>query len=523
MDMYTRAKNSFLKFSKFPYRDYQEDIIEFAHKSTKRFTVIEAPTGIGKTLCGMVLGRLFGSSIYCVHSKTLQTQVSDDFTGIPILWGRANYPCALFEDMTADACGGSAKTCETIDECEYHKAKERAATSNLAVLNYHYYLTEVNYVGRFSGRECLVVDEADALESVLASFIGINLSHAAIREFGINAPDYKTTSSVHALDAWKSWALETRDSMLLRYNELERFVGKNEIKTTAQIEAIKKMNQISSGMSKLKKFHDYVDVSWLYEEKDNKYGKSMHFNPTWISPALANDCIWKHAKRFVLMSATFPYLPILAKLLGIKQDEIAYRQYPSVFPAENRQVKYSIAGNLVYKEMKTEIPKVMTRVKEIINDTKHKGEKGLIHTVSYKLAEEIMKIKDKRLVSHLGDTDRAAVIEHFKSSDKPLILVSPSMDRGISLDDDLCRFIIWLKAPFLSLADKMVAARLYGSGHLGNMWYKSMMLLSIVQGCGRGVRSDTDYSTTYLLDEQIRKAMIDNPNMVPKWFREAIW
>lgn len=108
------------------------------------------------------------------------------------------------------------------------------------------------------------------------------------------------------------------------------------------------------------------------------------------------------------------------------------------------------------------------------------------------------------------------------NSREPLILVSPSMERGVSLDDSLCRFIIWLKAPYLSMADKLVGARLYGS-QIGNIWYKSQMLLSIVQGCGRGVRSDTDYCTTYLLDDQIRKAISKNPGMVPGWFREALW
>jgi Rad3-related DNA helicase len=78
-----------------------------------------------------------------------------------------------------------------------------------------------------------------------------------------------------------------------------------------------------------------------------------------------------------------------------------------------------------------------------------------------------------------------------------------------------------VKAPFLSLADKMVSARLYKSS-VGNLWYKSDALMTVVQGCGRGVRSKEDKCVSYILDRQIVKLLGDNPGMVPKWWRDAI-
>lgn len=520
MTRYQEIKDQFPKFRGKPFRDYQEDIIEFAHKSRKKIVVIEAPTGIGKTLCGMVMGRAMGRSIYTVHSKTLQTQTSKDFPGVPMLWGRNNYTCDLDPRLTADTCI-NPKKCPVSDSCEYTYQKKLAIASGLCILNYHYLLTELNYVGAFAGRDTIIIDEADSLENVLSGFVSINLPSSMISKFKVEPPRFKTTSSSKSIEDWKMWSGMLRDKMDREVRYLAPFLGDGEAITDKQAEVAKQISQLQGQISKLCIFEENVDETWLYEERDTKYGKTFHFNPTWITESMADKFLWRHARKFVLMSATFPYVPVLCKVLGMKPADVEYKQYPSIFPVEHRQVKYAVAANLVYKEMEHETPKAISKVKEIL--AKHPNEKGLIHTVSYKLAKAVMEIGDPRLVTHQNDIDRAATIKLFKDTKHPLVLVSPSLERGVSLDDDLCRFIIWLKAPFLSLNDKLVGARLYGGGAIGNIWYKSMMLLSIVQGCGRGVRSDTDYSTTYIIDEQIRKAISDNPAMVPQWFREAVW
>ncbi len=101
------------------------------------------------------------------------------------------------------------------------------------------------------------------------------------------------------------------------------------------------------------------------------------------------------------------------------------------------------------------------------------------------------------------------------------VFVSPSSIRGVDLPDDLCRFIIIAKAPFQSLADKLVSARVYGSG-LGAFWYRAICAQDIVQASGRGVRHKEDYCTTYLLDKQMEKLVVDNQNLFPRYWMEAV-
>ena len=76
------------------------------------------------------------------------------------------------------------------------------------------------------------------------------------------------------------------------------------------------------------------------------------------------------------------------------------------------------------------------------------------------------------------------------------ILVGPTLNEGIDLPGDDCRFIIILKVPYPSLGDKLVKEKI----KLFPLWYNSTTSNEIIQGIGRGVRYDGDWCVTYILD-----------------------
>jgi Rad3-related DNA helicase len=125
------------------------------------------------------------------------------------------------------------------------------------------------------------------------------------------------------------------------------------------------------------------------------------------------------------------------------------------------------------------------------------------------------------MIAH-GYTDRASLFEKFKMTEGA-IWASPSSARGIDLPDDLCEFIIWLKAPFLNLRDPQVSERVNGSGKFGKLWYASNAAQTIIQGCGRGFRHPDDACTVYLLDENIDRLLNQKkPNLFPNWFQGLV-
>jgi Rad3-related DNA helicase len=135
------------------------------------------------------------------------------------------------------------------------------------------------------------------------------------------------------------------------------------------------------------------------------------------------------------------------------------------------------------------------------------------------MAKRIMSLNHPRMISH-NSYDKVEVLEGFERSND-LVLVSPSSTRGVSLDGDKCRFIIIAKAPFPDLGDKLVSSRFYSSG-FGRTWYLSMAIQDIIQGSGRGVRSKEDYCTTYILDSEAVRIVINNKRLIPDYWWEAV-
>lgn len=511
------VKNGYSNFDGKDFRAYQKDAVEYILESKKKVTVACLPCGAGKSLIGTVAAGVSGGGTYLVHSKALQVQLQEDFPELPILWGRGNYPCLRSEGRVscAECSHSSGSVCRNkAGRCEYVMAKRYALQAPVRILNYEYWITEANYVGGFGNEDLVIVDEADALENVMAKFVGLEFSQGMMRNLGIQTPKYKTTSSEKSLDEWRSWARTAIFKVLRKIADLTIQMKGEEVEP----ELIRRKEKLTGILRKLNMFMECVDDTWLYDEKEWDGKKSISFRPTWVTKELAERYVWGHGRKFVLMSATFPPLPVLAKVLGLSMGDIAYREFPSTFPAENRPIILNPVANLVYAEMEVESEKVVEEVKRLLEF--HKQEKGLIHTVSYKLARMVLDIGDPRLVSHNGN-DKILAVEDFKNSPEPLVMVSPSSERGISLDGDKCRWIVWVKAPYLNLRDKLVSARLYKSP-VGNLWYKSSTLMTVVQGCGRAVRSKDDYAITYLLDQQIVKLLTENPGLVPGWWKEAI-
>lgn len=516
-----KAKDSFPRFKGKPFRKNQEMAIERVMECKKKVLVLCAPCGSGKSLIGMTAGRALEDLLYMVHSKALQYQIKDDFSPhIQMMFGRENYKCLKNSKGDCSVCLHSrSHPCHLRHACLYDVQKKKVLQSNIRVLNYSYFLHEANHVGKFGGNQLTIIDEADSLEGILADYIGLSIPGRTMERLGIVHPRRKTNSAKDYSSIWSEWALDSKAKIVARMKALDGMLESMDSNTPVEVivSTMKSMGRLKTILNSMDTFMEDMENGWIYEDKvGGKDGVS--FKPVWISEKLAEKSLWGHSDRFVLMSATFPPLPVLGKLLGCKVSDMEYLEIPSTFSEDNRRVMVQGGHDLSYKTIDDSLPRVLDEISVILD--RHKNEKGLIHTVSYKVNEAVMGIGDKRLITH-NARDKMEKLTEFKKSSRPLVLVSPSSERGISLDDDLARFIIFVKAPFLNLKDKMVNARLYGN-KFGAYWYASNMLLTVIQGCGRACRSDRDWCVTYCIDSQIKKAMLSHPSMMPEWFRDAV-
>ena len=126
-------------------------------------------------------------------------------------------------------------------------------------------------------------------------------------------------------------------------------------------------------------------------------------------------------------------------------------------------------------------------------------------------------IRSSRILVH-DSTNRDEVLKKHLNSDKPTILLSPSMTEGVDLQEESSRFQIVCKVPYPYLGDKLVKKRM----NKWDWWYPLQTAKTIVQSVGRSIRSNEDFAVTYILDENWNYFYSRNKNIFPEDFRKCL-
>ena len=475
--------------------------------------LLDAPTGVGKSLIAATVQKLLDKQVvYVCTTKQLQDQLLKDFPYARTLKGRGNYPCAkypkMFPRVTAEDCTKStARPCEVEEQCAYIASNSAALSSPLAVLNTSYFLTEANFVEGFSGLDYLVIDEFDTTEEILMGFVEVLITQKQLDQLELQPPRFKTK-----FESWIEWTRGALDILEPRLISIKRELESSW--ATTDFDLMREEKMLARLVGKLRFFIKEVDKNWVWFPGEDRWS----FKPVWIAK-YAHTNLWKHSKQVLGMSATILDRFQVSRNTGLEFENVEYMQLSSPFPKENRPVYYEPCANVINKEMDSALPALTKRIKVLFE--KHSDEKILLHTVSYRVAKYLKEnLRSERIMTHDLKT-RAQVLENFKTTKRPMVLLSPSMDRGVDLPDEECRVVIIAKVPYPDLGDPQINKRVHASQD-GSRWYAHKAVSKIIQMSGRAVRSETDHAVTYILDEQFKRIYGEHKMMFPPWFREAL-
>ncbi len=193
---------------------------------------------------------------------------------------------------------------------------------------------------------------------------------------------------------------------------------------------------------------------------------------------------------------------------------------PSSFDFEQSPVWFLNKFKMSFKEKDISFNHLKNIIYSICS-TKFSEEKGMIQTGSYNFAKQLYEgapydVK-RRMLVYNGSREKTTMIEIHKMS-KDTILVGPTLNEGIDLPGDDCRFIIIMKIPYPSLADKLVKEKI----KLFPLWYNSTTSNEIIQGIGRGVRYNGDWCVTYILDACFMNLYLSTKDQYPEILQKRI-
>jgi ATP-dependent DNA helicase DinG len=570
------------KFSRFEHEQWPtiEKVIE-AFDAGFKVVMLDAPTGSGKTLIAEAVRRIMGvRAIYTCTTKTLQAQVMkpDDFGAYAkIVMGRRNYPTLNNPAVTAEDCtmkkrslpacekcpgwtaernwrtdkverkmAGQTSLVELEDDgvvayhcnnchpafmCPYEIAKREAGMARLAVLNTAYFLAENTYNQRktpFKNWPLVILDEADRLEEELMRFVEVEISPRVRKQLGIGLPAKKTDD-----EEWVRWLIEEvvpaiqaglKDLIDTAHDELDLIRKRKTL--TRLLDSVQWLISIPEKEEGAEVDPEPVLQSgWVYTgyEKKEDYQATVTFKPVEVGE-LAQQFLWRHAQKFLIMSASFVSAEDTAAELGLAEGEWTVITMPSTFPAIQRPIFPVDVASVTNKTKETAYPLIARSIEKILD--RHDGERVLVHTVSYDLGNTMLAhLTRTRHRSHIytytSAENRAGALRRYLEDPRG-VLLAPSFDRGVDLPKDDCRVIIIPKVPFGNLGDKQISTRFWGTGKRGKVWYKKKAIQTLCQMTGRGMRSVDDSCVTYVLDSEFDRLYAEARRMFPAWWSEGI-
>ena len=510
----------------FPFkrpRDAQlETISEIRQAIVKgyRYIVLEAGTGTGKSAIATTLANMSESSYILTVTKQLQDQYLRDFNSFKLVKGRANFQCKSYlEDNVHQSCEEGKCIVEGFNcpysiknenppTCHYYAQKYDALNAKNVIANYHYMFLELNYVEDFTKRELLICDEAHNLESMLMSQLKLEFAKSDLYEY----IKYELSDdTVHDLNKgnYNDWIIFIEEIKSSYINELSKIENLNKPVLLEKISALKqKINDCNRFVENI----NYDPDSWIIDYDEEL--ETLEFKPIKVDNYAVNT-LFDFADVSLFMSATILDYELFAKWLGIDPSEIYAIRRKTPFDNARNPIIVSNEYNLSKSYIKLNAPKTIKLIEDILAN--HENEKGIIHTVSSECMSFIMSnVKSNRLIAH-NTKNRSEVLEEFKKSDEALVLVSPSMDEGVDLPGDECRFQIVYKIPYPDLGSKQVKSRIA----LDSEWYDYKTSLRLVQTHGRGMRFEDDYCKTYFIDNRLKNYVLTS-KFVPEDLKELV-
>lgn len=516
--------------------------VEKAFARGKKFVICCAPTGTGKSFLGKTLANLsspptsayvnlinsydafrqdysgnytheadarkepaFGTFTLTI-TKSLQDQYVKLFEDGKLLKGKTNYQCQVDTNFDVESApcvlvNKLKEDCWSKNICPYYTARNTALTDKFSILNYKMFLSLPDHVKR---KNFIICDEASELEDELVRRFSAFIEYDKLKNYDVSVVPLVTDSTQKV----RVWLYD----LIFHLSEIINTLQNRQTKKITNLSPIDKIK-----IRYLKNlYNNLVIIESLWDECEfvvEKDSQRASFTPLKVDKL--SKYIFDYGENILLMSATIIDHKNFAKTLGIKDYE--YVEVDSTFESSKSPIYVTSKNKLNYKTIKTELPEIVNKIKQICDF--HKDAKGVIHTHTMEITEYIKtRLNGERFLFRELASKNEDILKEHSSSSKPTVLVSPSLSFGIDLKDELARFQIIVKLPYLPLSSKRVK-KLF---ELDKNWYIDKMLNAMVQATGRATRSKNDYSVTYILDGNIVDVIKTHKDRLPKYFIDRI-
>ena len=513
--------------------------INFAIGEGYKNIILEAGTGIGKSAIATTLANMYEDSYILTMTKQLQEQYLDDFDEMLVeIKGRGNYKCNY--KGSCDFCIKAEYNLRRCSNCEYQLAFKRATEAKNVITNYDYlyYAGVANPI--LDSRELLILDEAHNLERKMLMLSSSELNREYIStKFGIDIfePLMHSSKSFNELKRNSEYWVRLCDDLI---KECKKRIKKIEGDANKSVQVT--LDEFENDPSKYSNF-DYVEKQNLEQDiktfagiglglaheeliidlpnRDSILNNEMDISAEFKPFSVADDTqnLLGMGNVCIFLTGTLGSKDKFCEWNNINPEETYYIYEKSPFDVEKRPIYADFVGNMSGRRRgKTpnwKNKRAINKLNELLS--RHKNEKGVIHTSSNEQAFWIMdKLRDDRLV-FVGGEDRNHTLKDFTKSKENTVLIGASIKDGVDFKGDLCRFQIVFKIPYPQLNEQVKYRKA-----LDPKWFYYQTVMALMQAYGRGIRDMDDWCVMYIIDSSFKQLVEYNRGFFNEYFLEAI-
>ena len=562
--------------------------------------LVEAGTGTGKTLAYLIPAVLSGQRVVIsTGTKNLQEQLF--YKDIPLLRkamkvpftaclmkGRANYLCLtrfaqfamqpsfrVFEEAShfdavrrwaemsktgdraeipgapesldfwkgisarSENCTG--KECPEFERCYVTKLRQRAADSDIIIVNHHLLFADLmvregSYGEVIPDYDYLVLDEAHQIESVVTQYFGVTVSTTGVEEL---ARDTEAAWETHATGSHLSQArIEIRRLRSVAQELFETYRTKEDryrirpqptsapqeryraaflkqlakVRTNlgaipkpdeATVALVRRAGEIALDLETILDAADPEAVSWC-ESRERSI--ALRSSPIRVAPIIQQTLLAK--KRAVVMTSatlavedSFDYM---SERLGIGTERCQLLVSPFDY---REQAMLYVPRHLPAPRDGGYLQSAVAEIRALLSASR--GRAFVLFT-SFANLHAVRRALQGELPYPLlvqGEAPRGELLETFRDTTGAVLLGTSSFWEGVDVIGDQLSLVIVDKLPFAVPGDPLIAARIDLVASTGGNAFADyqvpMAVLSLKQGLGRLIRSRTDRGVVAVLDSRI--------------------
>ena len=446
---------------------------------------------------------------------------------------------SIWSELSASAENCLGSTCPQFNECFVTQMRQRAADSDLVIVNHHLLFADAavrqgNYGAVIPDRDVAILDEAHQLEDVATNYFGLSVSNYRVADL--------TRDIERALDAWP--APERRDAvrrMTARVEDRVRVtpdaltdvqpLGQALIGTLegveAQLQLLKNAPSDEAGDVRPAVLDDLIalamrvaelrqeltvllracDPDFVFFLETRGRGLFLRAAPIDVS-RIVREQVVDHFKATVLTSATLAVdgaFDYVRGRLGIRGAEEA--RLLSEFDYSRQAI--------LYLPKRMPLPRdpgfADAAGRECLEILRRTRGRAFVLFTSYAMLRAVEPPLRLGLAYPLlvqGTAPRGALLDEFRRTPNAVLLATSSFWQGVDVVGDQLSCVIIDKLPFASPGDPVTAARMEaltaeGADPFGD-YQVPLAILALLQGLGRLIRHRSDRGVLAILDPRLK-------------------